>query len=177
MKYILVQWPESQDLMMIDGFEEHSTLADAEFAGSAAYFVEEDWLNEKNKPATNKVQELQTALNDAVREVFEKYCKSGRCYDFSLNREVSDDEVCGEYYGNLIDEDDEEVVERIEANCPWAGDMAEHWGSNNCYCIGVMSYGGRAYATFYDMSSNEVWDEQIWLFNSDVASRVLSLMH
>lgn len=46
MKYILVQWPESQDLMMIEGFEEHSTLANADYAGPAAYFVEEDWLNE-----------------------------------------------------------------------------------------------------------------------------------
>jgi hypothetical protein len=49
MKYILVQWPESQELMEIDGFEEYSSLAHPSEFGSCAYFVEEDWYNEEVK--------------------------------------------------------------------------------------------------------------------------------
>ena len=176
MKYVLVQWPESQDLMMTEGFEEHSTLANVEFAGSAAYFVEEEWLNDKNKSTTNKVQELQTALNDAVRETFEQFVKSGKCYDFSLDQEVSEDEICEEHYGELMDEDEDEVVERIESNCPWSSDLLDCESAANRLCVGVMSHGDSAYATFYDEDSNEVFTKQIWGFNSDVASRVISLM-
>lgn len=47
MEYILFQWPESQELMEVEGFEEHSNLADCEKFGSAAYFVEKEWLNNK----------------------------------------------------------------------------------------------------------------------------------
>ena len=125
----------------------------------------------------NKIQELQTALNDAIREVFNQFLKSKKCYDFSLNKEVSEDEVCEDHYAELVEDDyNEEVIERIESNCPWSSDLLECESLNNCLCIGVMSHGERAYATFYDMNNNEVWDEQIWGFNSDVASRVLSLM-
>ena len=46
MKYILIQWPDSQYLMTIEGFREHSSLADADYAGSSAYFVEENWFKE-----------------------------------------------------------------------------------------------------------------------------------
>lgn len=45
-KYILIQWSDSQYLMTIEGFKEHSSLADADYAGSSAYFVKEDWLKE-----------------------------------------------------------------------------------------------------------------------------------
>lgn len=44
MSYILIKWPESQDLMELKGFEENSSLADYEKFGPAAYFVDKDWL-------------------------------------------------------------------------------------------------------------------------------------
>lgn len=47
-EYIIVQWPDSQTLMELDGFKEHSYLINddrgmADF-GSSAYFVEKEWL-------------------------------------------------------------------------------------------------------------------------------------
>ena len=46
MKYILVEWPDVQDLMDKEGFKENSSLADEEKFGSSAYFVSEEWYNE-----------------------------------------------------------------------------------------------------------------------------------
>ena len=42
--YVLISWPESQELMEMKGFEEHSSLADCEQFGPCAYFVEKEWL-------------------------------------------------------------------------------------------------------------------------------------
>lgn len=44
-KYILVQWPDTQELMEYKDFEEHSSFADCDVFGPASYFVEEEWLN------------------------------------------------------------------------------------------------------------------------------------
>lgn len=43
MKYILLEWPESQKYTSYEGFEEHSSLADCDEFGPSAYFIEEDW--------------------------------------------------------------------------------------------------------------------------------------
>lgn len=53
MKYIIKEWPETQSLMEIDGFNEHACLINEESwldqYGPQSYFVEEDWLqNIKN---------------------------------------------------------------------------------------------------------------------------------
>lgn len=52
-KYILVEWPESQSLMDYEDFEDHSCLVNDESwldqYGPASYFVEEDWLKEIGK--------------------------------------------------------------------------------------------------------------------------------
>lgn len=40
-KYLLIEWPEVQNLMELEGFEEHSVLSD-----NASYFVEEEWYEE-----------------------------------------------------------------------------------------------------------------------------------
>lgn len=48
MNYVLIQWPESQTLMELEDFEEHSSLADCEIFGPCAYFVEKEWLDEIN---------------------------------------------------------------------------------------------------------------------------------
>lgn len=43
-KYVLMEFPDVQEYMDLEGFEEHSSLADCSKFGSAAYFVEEEWL-------------------------------------------------------------------------------------------------------------------------------------
>ena len=52
-KYVVVRWPESQELMDERGFESHCYLISDEQGledfGSQAYFVEEDWYNRVNR--------------------------------------------------------------------------------------------------------------------------------
>lgn len=45
MRYILIGFPDIQEYMDLDGFEEHSSLADCDKFGPSTYFVEEEWLN------------------------------------------------------------------------------------------------------------------------------------
>ena len=45
MKYILIGFPDIQEYMDLDDFEEHSYLADCDKFGTSAYLVEEEWLN------------------------------------------------------------------------------------------------------------------------------------
>lgn len=127
----------------------------------------------------NKIEQLQEQLNEATREVYEQFRKSGKCYDLSLNKEVKEDEIREDFYTELVEqEDNDDVVERITDNCPWCGDMLDdsYFNRDNCLCIGVMSYGDRTYATMYDLNNNDVWDMQIWHFIPDIASKVLNLM-
>lgn len=48
-KYIIVQWPEIQEFMEIEGFEENSYLINDEKGlanfGSSAYFVNTKWID------------------------------------------------------------------------------------------------------------------------------------
>ena len=53
-EYVLVCWPESQELMEREGFDEHSSIADCENFDSGAYFVEKDWLNETNPKSSTE---------------------------------------------------------------------------------------------------------------------------
>ena len=50
MKYIIVEWPYSQELMDYADFDEHACLINddswVEQYGNASYFVEEEWLNQ-----------------------------------------------------------------------------------------------------------------------------------
>lgn len=47
--YVVVAWPDSQDLMEIEGFRDNSYLINDEKGiedfGSSAYFVSIEWLN------------------------------------------------------------------------------------------------------------------------------------
>lgn len=56
-RYLIVQWPDVQELMMKEGWEENSFLINDErgvqIYGSSAYFVEEDWYAK----ATGTVEE------------------------------------------------------------------------------------------------------------------------
>lgn len=49
--YVLVSWPESQELMEMEGFDEHASLADCEQFGPCAYFVDKEWLESDQSPS------------------------------------------------------------------------------------------------------------------------------
>lgn len=48
-KYIVIQWPEIQDIMELEGFRDNSYLINDEKGlkeyGSSAYFVNTKWLD------------------------------------------------------------------------------------------------------------------------------------
>lgn len=48
--YVVVTWPDSQNLMEVEGFEDNSYLINDEKGmedfGSSAYFVSVEWLND-----------------------------------------------------------------------------------------------------------------------------------
>lgn len=48
-KYIIIQWPEIQEFMEIEGFEENSYLINDEKGlanfGASAYFVNTKWID------------------------------------------------------------------------------------------------------------------------------------
>lgn len=50
--YVVVTWPDSQDLMEVEGFEDNSYLINDEMGirdfGPSAYFVDVKWLNNLN---------------------------------------------------------------------------------------------------------------------------------
>ena len=50
MGYIIICWPESQELMELDGFRENCSLINGErgldIYGSCAYLVDKDWYDE-----------------------------------------------------------------------------------------------------------------------------------
>lgn len=52
MSYIVIQWPEIQELMDKEGFKENSFFVNDPLGldtfGSSAYFVNEEWLNTIN---------------------------------------------------------------------------------------------------------------------------------
>lgn len=77
-KFVVIQWPEIQELMDIEGFEENSYLVNDEKGmdafGSSAYFVREHWYNKAQKLASAR---LDTAINHCD-EIIDT-CKNKDC--------------------------------------------------------------------------------------------------
>lgn len=67
-KYVVVSWPDSQNLMEREGFRENSYLVNddkgIEDFGSSAYFVDEDWLNDLSETPTD-ADEVWREVKDA----------------------------------------------------------------------------------------------------------------
>lgn len=127
----------------------------------------------------NKIDELQNKLNDACREAFENFRESGKCFDFSLMKEVSVGEVSEEHYNALIEDDeDDEIYDRIMDNCAWCEDLmdSDYYSRAHCVCVGVTSNDGCVSATIYNEVDGECFEMQIWHFNPDIASNVLDIM-
>jgi hypothetical protein len=127
----------------------------------------------------NIITKLQELLNDQINEVYNDFRKSGKCYDFSLLKEVSADDISEEHYNFLIEHDNEdEIVYRIMGRCPWCDDIIERDNlSDNYMCVGVSSDGKNVYGTIFNSDINECRDIQLYNFNSDVASLVFRLMY
>lgn len=57
--YELVTWPEIQEYMDSEGFEEHSCLADDDYFfgtyGSSAYFVDKEWKEKVDNELKNRL--------------------------------------------------------------------------------------------------------------------------
>lgn len=69
MKYIIIQWPESQYLMEFEDWQKHCYLINddlgmAEF-GSSAYFVEESWYNK------NFVKDVEEPTDEEIENLIE----------------------------------------------------------------------------------------------------------
>lgn len=126
----------------------------------------------------NKIEKLQNQLNDACQEVFENFLESGKSYDFTLMKEVVIGEVSEEHYNSLLDDDDDELVERITDNGVWCEEYldSDFSARAHCICVGVSSNDGVAHATIYNEYSGECFELPIWHFSPDMAERVLTLM-
>ncbi len=65
-KYIVVEWPESQKLMELDGFRENSYLINDEQGiseyGSSAYFVNAEWLAKATNAPKSKIWVVATLI-------------------------------------------------------------------------------------------------------------------
>lgn len=51
-KYIILTWPEVQDYMEYDDFEDHSTMIKPNMAigiDVCTYLIDKEWYNEKSK--------------------------------------------------------------------------------------------------------------------------------
>lgn len=53
MEYVVITWPESQKLMELEDFKDHSYLINSEEGidtfGYSAYFVEKDWYDDNKR--------------------------------------------------------------------------------------------------------------------------------
>lgn len=106
-KYVVVTWPDSQDLMTKAGFRENSYLINddkgIEDFGSSAYFVDEDWLNNAdNKPSdAEKARYCEQTYFD-VKATFE----NGEKGEFENPFNLSDGKIAVGFY---LDEGNENI--------------------------------------------------------------------
>lgn len=53
MEYVVITWPESQKLIELEDFKDHSYLINSEEGidtfGYSAYFVEKDWYDDNKR--------------------------------------------------------------------------------------------------------------------------------
>lgn len=106
-KYVVVTWPESQDLMTKAGFRQNSYLINddkgIEDFGSSAYFVDEDWLNKAdNKPSDEERARYCEQTYFDVKSTFE----DGEIADIENPFCLSDGSTA---VGFMLDEGNEDI--------------------------------------------------------------------
>ena len=119
MGYIIICWPESQELMELDGFRENCSLINGErgldIYGSCAYLVDKDWYDEyANAPFVKDDDDMDNDEDEEYDD--EDYDNADEDYD---DEDYDDeDELQIVYDDDLIelgfldeDEDDEEDAE------------------------------------------------------------------
>ena len=107
-KYVVVTWPDSQNLMDREGFRENSYLVNddkgIEDFGSSAYFVDEDWLAEATGTMTD---EPKTRYCEQTY-LFIKACEDNLAkQEFDNPFNLSEDRIAIGFY---LDEDNETIM-------------------------------------------------------------------
>ena len=133
----------------------------------------------------NKIKELQVSLNDAVREVFDNFRTAGHSIDFTLGKFVNALDMTEEHYADLLDydkhssDDVEDVENRIFEGAPYC-DSAWIDGffvdKDNCHCIGIALLDGKASAVIYNANTGDVWEQQVWTINPDIAAMIIDIV-
>lgn len=132
-KFIVIEWPDSQEIMDWDGFEDNAFLVcdehGMEVFGSSAYFVDEDWYAEQCKAEHSETNETEfyyqpVAYSDNETDIvpnllhsFQVFRTEEMCYDWLVEHDYDPDDFtvvvyCGDdiedhHYINEYDEDDE----------------------------------------------------------------------
>lgn len=53
--FVLIHWPNVQELMDVEGFRENACLDTRDDAESSSYFVSEEWLNSLDGETLSKI--------------------------------------------------------------------------------------------------------------------------
>jgi hypothetical protein len=115
-KYVVVTWPESQDLMNKPGFRENSYLVNddkgIEDFGSSAYFVDEDWLAQAPEETTDAdkqstCEQAYFSVKDALEE--------DDIAEFDNPFTICDDETAEKFYVAVGNEDIRIVTDKKNA--------------------------------------------------------------
>ena len=119
--YEIIQWPEIQDLMEKDGFNENAYLVNDENGineyGSSAYFVSKEWLDKAKNTQKEKVYVVSILIenhDDApcdYHKVFASYFDAIRCRNAEVEKEM-----CGR------DIDSGELINDFQTLYEWRSD-------------------------------------------------------
>ncbi len=115
-KYVVVTWPDSQQLMDKEGFAENSYLVNDEQGledfGSSAYFVDEDWLDsveDSDEPTSETSKER--FVSDVITNCQHIY-EDGEDYSFDKPYPLADGSVAIGFYQDDGNEDVRIVIEK-----------------------------------------------------------------
>ena len=119
-KYVVITWPDIQDYMDLDGFEENSYLVNDEQGiedfGSSAYFVDEEWLDsleDEDKPLSDS--EKRNFVDGIVTMCLHTF-EDDEDYTFDEPLTLDDGRVAVGFYQDDGNEDVRIVIEENGQN-------------------------------------------------------------
>ena len=114
-KYVVITWPDSQELMDKDGFEENSYLVNDERGledfGSSAYFVDEDWLNSVEEENEDEPTDKEEFVQRVVQTCQHSY-EDKEDYSFDKPYPLADGSVAIGFYQDDGNEDVRIAIEK-----------------------------------------------------------------
>ncbi len=117
MAYIVIQWPDIQHYMDLQGFEENSYLINDEKGmndfGSSAYFVDEEWLNELDPMGI-----VEGVVEDCLHTL-----EDGEEYEFETPIELSNNLIATKFWADDGNEDVRVEVWQTYPDKSWRDDM------------------------------------------------------